>query len=369
MKANSLTLVLFLFFIFGHLQAKSHYKNTDTLKASALKPFGRTLLNRNGQLELISSAVHFGFKFKGNSFKIFASLKNQNEHNFLQYEIDGVYQRRILIDGKNSGPITIEVNGNDEHTVWIYKATEAHTGPILIESIVASNIKPINNPKLPLIEFIGNSITCGAAADPSEIPCGTGAYQDQHNAYMAYGPSVARKLSVNYLLSSVSGIGIYRTWNEDGPSMPAVYENIDFLSSTTTKWNFNTYTPTIVSIALGTNDLSYGDGKTPRKPFEEDVFVSHYIEFIKLIKSKYPSAKIALLSSPMVRGTQRNLLENCLTRIKKSIDSLYSKDKKVSIFLFPEMEAHGCTGHPNVADHQILAEQLYPFYRDLLKTN
>lgn len=142
------------------------------------------------------------------------------------------------------------------HTVWIYKATEAATGPIFIEKIIAHNISALKNPDRPLIEFIGNSITCGAAADPSEIPCGAGEYHDQHNAYYAYGPRVARILHANFLMSSVSGIGIYRNWNTDGPTMPQVYEKTDFQENSKREWNFRTYHPVVVSIALGTNDFS-----------------------------------------------------------------------------------------------------------------
>src|SRR3954469_6793562 len=104
--------------------------------------------------------------------------------------------------------------------VWIYKATEAHTGAVVIEKITGKNVKALETPKAPLIEFIGNSITCGAAADASEVPCGTGEYHDHHNAYMAYGPRVARELHANYLVTSVSGIGVYRNWNSDAPTMP-----------------------------------------------------------------------------------------------------------------------------------------------------
>jgi hypothetical protein len=149
-------------------------------------------------------------------------LADAGAHSFLQYELDGVYGKRIRIDdGNEKVPLVIHTGSTGKHVLWIYKATEAHTGDIMIDSITAENVAAVKVPKLPLIEFIGNSITCGAAADPSEYACGTGAYHDQHNAYMAYGPRLARQLRVNFLVSGVSGIGIYRTWNRDGPSMPA----------------------------------------------------------------------------------------------------------------------------------------------------
>ncbi|HMH21425.1 MAG TPA: SGNH/GDSL hydrolase family protein, partial [Puia sp.] len=219
----------------------------------------------------------------------------------------------------------------------------------------------------PLIEFIGNSITCGAAADPSETPCGTGLYHDHHNAYYAYGPRLARALGANFLMSSVSGIGIYRTWNMDSPSMPQVYEKAGLQPDDQRLWDFTKYSPSIVSIALGTNDLSNGDGKHARQPFDSTVFVDSYIKFVQLVKSKYPSAQIALLSSPMISGDRRILLQNCLTAIKEKIDALHPSGRRVALYFFSPMKARGCSGHPNVEDHAILAEQLTPFFKGLLK--
>ena len=342
-------------------------KTGDSLSANELKPYGRYIVNSAQHIELISSAVHFGFSFQGKDCSIYASIPDANGHNYLQYELDGKYQKRIKITGNNSSPIVLSADNAGAHTIWIYKATEAHTGPIIIEKIEAKNIRPIQPKTAPLIEFIGNSITCGAAADPSEVPCGTGVYHDQHNAYYAYGPRVARALGSNFLLSSVSGIGIYRNWNSDGPAMPQVYEKEDFQDNNQQRWNFRNYSPAVVSIALGTNDFSNGDGKKNRLPFDSAAFVTAYIKFVQLVKSKYPIARIALLSSPMVNGGSRIKLQNCLTAVKENIDKLYASPKQVALYFFDPMQAHGCGGHPDLEDHAILAKQLVPFFRDLLK--
>ncbi|HEY1021082.1 MAG TPA: SGNH/GDSL hydrolase family protein, partial [Flavisolibacter sp.] len=228
------------------------------------------------------------------------------------------------------------------------------------------NIISLQRPSAPLIEFIGNSITCGAAADPSDVPCGTGVYHDQHNAYLAYGPQVARALNANFLLSSVSGIGVYRNWNSDGPTMPQVYEQTDFQQNSSQKWNFNNYSPDVVSIALGTNDFSRGDGKKERLPFDSARFVNTYIRFVQQVQAKYPSARLALLSSPMINGSARELLQNCITAVKAGVDAAQPKAKPIAIFFFEPMQASGCTGHPNVAEHGRMAESLLPFFRNLL---
>lgn len=367
MRRISFLLLIISLALSGCSKSKNGQSDNNILPASSLFPSGRALLNESKHLELISSAAHVGFTFEGTECQLFAYIPDLSGHNYLQYELDGVYQKRIKVSGSGDQPMVIHAATNGTHTVWLYKATEPHTGPIFIEKIAGAGLKAIKKPDGPLIEFIGNSITCGAAADPTEVPCGSGAYHDQHNAYKAYGPSVARALNVNFVLSSVSGIGIYRNWNSDGPTMPQVYEKADFQYESQRLWNFKTYTPDVVSIALGTNDFSNGDGKRSRLPLDSAVFVGNYTQFVKQVKSKYPQAQIALLSSPMVNGDRGTRLRNYLTTVKQTIDKLYPADKPVAVFFFKTMEAKGCTGHPNVEDHGVLCEEVTPFFKGLLQ--
>ncbi len=363
MKVKILPLLLLL-----HFSCSTTKINTsgNVLPAASLAPYGRYILDDQKKLELVSSGVHFGFSFYGDSCSVYASLPETMQHNYLQYELDGVYQERIKIEPGAKEPVVISSKTAGKHTVWIYKATEAHTGAIVIEQITGTNIQAIRPKHALLIEFIGNSITCGAAADPSEVPCGSGSYHDQHNAYYAYGPRVARALGTHFILSSVSGIGMYRNWNSDGPNMPQVYEKTDFREGSLSQWDFSAYSPDIVSIALGTNDLSNGDGKKERQPFDSSHFVNHYIRFVQLVHAKYPKAQIALLSSAMVHGEKRVLLQNCLLAVKQQVDILHSGAKPLALYFFKPMQARGCTGHPSVEDHAILANELVPFFRALL---
>jgi len=95
------------------------------------------------------------------------------------------------------------------------------------------------------------------------------------------------------MLSSVSGIGVYRNWNSDGPTMPEVYDKTDFRLESNRSWDFSKVTPAVVSIALGTNDFSSGDGKKERLPFDSIRFINGYVKFVQHVKSKYPDAKVA----------------------------------------------------------------------------
>jgi hypothetical protein len=84
------------------------------------------------------------------------------------------------------------------------------------------------------------------------------------------------------------------------------------------------------------------------------------------VKAKYPQATIILLNSPMVGGERKQVFENCLVAVKNIIDRAYPTNKPVSLFFFKPMHAGGCSGHPSVGDHAVLADELLPFLRKLL---
>jgi lysophospholipase L1-like esterase len=333
----------------------------NSLPASALRPFGRTLTDEHQSLDLVGSASQVGFSFEGTQASVYVYAPAWLNHNYLQYELDGVYQKRVRILADAKSPLIVTASKSGKHTVWIYKTTEAQTGPVIIDSVTGTSLVALERPEQPLIEFIGNSISAGALADSSDVPCGQGAYYDQHNAYMAYGPRVARALGANFMVNSVSGIGIYRNANNGAP-MPQVYEKTDMQATSTNLWNFKAYSPKVVSIELGTNDIS-----KDRASFDSTQFVKGYVQFIQLVKSKYGNVQIALLSSPILNSSDDQLLQNCLTAIKKQVDAASPSDKPVALYFFKPMPMHGCSYHPSVDDHAAIAVELTPFFKDLLK--
>lgn len=123
----------------------------------------------------------------------------------------------------------------------------------------------------------------------------------------------------------------------------------------------NDFDPNIVSIALGTNDLSLGDGTKPRTDFNAEVFTENYISFVHMIFRKYPNVKVALLSSPMIGKKENDLLVSSLNKVKEHFSG-----KEIYIFEFEQIQAGGCTSHPDIDDHREIAEKLIPFYAGLL---
>jgi len=68
----------------------------------------------------------------------------------------------------------------------------------------------------------------------------------------------------------------------------------------------------------------------------------------------------------MLNGNKRELLERCLKAVKNKVDRALPSKKSVALFFFQPMQARGCGGHPNVEDHEILARELEPFFKELI---
>ncbi len=330
---------------------------------------GRVDVLEDNKAVLIGTAASVSFNFSGEKCAVLLqSIDSWEHHNYVVLELDGQYMGKVRVE---KGPVqSFEIKAVSKqkvHTLTIYKGTEATMGNVLFAGTTAKlmTITPVRKKK---IEFIGDSITSGAANDPSTTPCDQGEYFDHHNGFYAYGPILSRTIDADYLLSSVSGIGIYRNWNDEGlevPIMPAVYENL-YLTKDSFKPKYDfAFQPEIISIAIGTNDFSNGDGKKERLSFDPEKYVSSYVNFIKMLYKHNPNAQLVLTNSPMVNGEKAVIFENCLNKIKAEVD-MDKSHKPILIFKFKPMTPSGCSGHPNITEHKIMAAEYGPFLKKLL---
>ncbi len=326
---------------------------------------GRAVKNNDGSVTLIGSASSCVFNFEGKECKLY--LKNityPGDYNYVNLELDGAPNGRHKVADTAIQYIISGSVKEGTHKLIVSKATEAGNGLIVITKIEAEKITKYKKPFSKKIEFIGNSITCGYGND-LEIPCGGNSkWYDQHNAYWSYASIVAREFNMEYMISAISGAGIYRNWNTDGPTVPQQYENTFLNTDSTNKWDFKSFVPDIVTIALGTNDMSDGDG-SPRLPFDKDKFIANYKIFVSRIYNHYPNTQIVLLNSPMVHGEKAKLLEECITVIEGDINKSIKPLKPIHHFFFSPMNPRGC-GHPSIEDDKIMAGELAPFIKKLL---
>jgi lysophospholipase L1-like esterase len=295
-------------------------------------------------------------------------MKNNFEgdnHHYVAIEVDGQY---IGIRKVEYGKSRFRIVSGLEHGIHralICKATESISGYLEIGKIYCEEL--VENEHLPIrkIEFIGNSITCGAQSDTSQVGCNEGIYNDHMNAYLAYGSRVSRKLNADYVLSSVSGLGLTRTWNAEHPTIPEVYESLYLTEDKNKLWEPDAFVPDLVSICLGTNDFSEGDGSYDRKPIDQVSFVNTYIDFVKFIHDRYPGAKICLLNSPVFSGETREKLDTWLDLIVKEVNTGTSEEIAV-YYTFEKQYNSGCTGHPSIEEHKEMADELLTFYSKIM---
>jgi len=332
---------------------------------------GRLDVIDDATIGLIGPASSVSMNIMGDSAKVW--LKSTTDYDYVTLIVDDKNLGRFKIDSTSnfSIPIKFTESKSTSHRLSVYKATEANTGTIIFSGVDALSVdaqEPME--KKMKIEFIGNSITCGSAMDDSGMPCGTDDYKNYHNAYLSYGPEVSRELGVDFLLSSVSGFGIYRGWNTEADeavnTVPEVYSNLYLDGNGNKERNFSTFVPDVVSICLGTNDLSLGDGTKKREDFNSEQYIQEYIKFIEYIYTVYPDTRVALLNSPMVSGKANDTLVKCLNMVKEHFEMKTPHMRKIAIFLYSKTYQNGCNTHPDIEDHSKMALELKPFFQELL---
>jgi len=294
-------------------------------------------------------------KFKGTFCQL---LINDQElygsyHNYLEIVVDGTQFTRIKNTAKKNTINLVSNLPDGEHTLLITKATEAGMGYLEFIGFRCDELLEPNPAPERRIEFIGNSITCGYGNDQSQLTCDQGDWYDQHNAYFAYGPEVARRLNTQHMLTSVSGIGLIHSCCDMTYEMPDVYEKVN-LSPSGAVWNFTKYPADVVTVCLGQNDGIQ----------DSTAFCSAYVTFIGTIRSKYPDATIVCITSPMADNNLYNSQKNYLTGIVDYMNS--HNDSKVYKHFLSHNLTSGCDYHPNMAEHQKIADELELFLKELL---
>jgi hypothetical protein len=275
-------------------------------------------------------------------------------HNYLEVVIDDNKPIRIQTTGKNNVIKVASGLSNGPHTLVVCKNTESNIGYLEMVGLKCKSLLPVKVKPIRRIEFIGNSITCGAGSDASLVECGKGVWQDQHNAYMAYGPVTARSLNAQWHLTSVSGIGLIHSCCNMTITMPLVFDKVNLMNNTI-QWDFSKYIPDVVTICLGQNDGVQ----------DSIVFCKAYVDFIGTLRLHYPMATIICLTSPMADINLVKVMKVQLSAIVKAFND--KADNNVYKYFFSKRYYHGCDTHPDLSEHQEIAAELTAYIQKIKK--
>lgn len=305
-----------------------------------------------------ASGAYIAIRFKGTACtaQINDELLWGKVHNYIEVVVDSQPARRIQLQGKEN---TIELAknlANGSHTVLICKDTEAENGYIEPLGFTCQELLPPPAKAERKLEFIGDSITCGFGSDESEVRCGApnAQWYDQHNAWMAYGPTTARNLNSQWHLSSVSGIGLIHSCCDKKILMPQVFDKIS-MAKDSLKWNFASYQPDVVTVCLGQNDGVQDSVK----------FCSAYVGFAKTLRHYYPKAKLVFLSSPMADQPLKAALVKYIAAVRAALS--HEGERNTGSYFFKERSIKGCSSHPSMAEQQQIAQELTAYLKKEMK--
>jgi lysophospholipase L1-like esterase len=348
-------LFLFALLSLSFLQAKKHadlqfFSAGDT----QFQYVGRIDFSNPQVPRVWAPGVYITAKFKGSKCLILINDEAGGaNHNYLEIVIDGKNPYRVKLTGKVN-ELSLPAGLSDgEHTLLICKDTESNTGYIDFVGLKCEKLLSLPAKPKRKIEYFGDSITSGTGMDESAVPCGKGQWHDQHNAYMSYGARTSRNLDAQWELTAQAGIGLVHSCCDMKIVMPQIFDKV-FFRHDTIAWHFNKYIPDVVTICLGQND-------GPKQ--DSTLFSGTYINFIKTLRQHYPKADIVCLTSPMGDSMLTAVLERYLTAITGNLNA--AGDKKVHQYFFSRQYHGGCDGHPNLAEHKLIADELTAYIRQL----
>lgn len=298
-----------------------------------------TLLGDSTVLANSDSQVHFAIYVNGE--EVVNDMMNKLEKTYTVFESD------------------VE----EQCTIKILKLSESAQSTMGIKSIEVTakgEIAPTEN-KEKLIEFIGDSITCGYGVEDEN--------RDNHfktgteNATKAYAYKTAQALGADYSLVSFSGYGIVSGYTATATkvpeqTVPQYYEKLGFSYGAYLgekpddyAWDFSKRQPDVIVLNLGTNDDSYTGAKSER----QEEYVTGYIDFLKTIRKNNPDATI--ICSLGIMG------DRLFPSVSKAMQmyKMESGDTNIYSLKFDVQSAadgYAADWHPTEATHTKAAEKL-----------
>lgn len=343
---------------------------TVVMNSSNVKTVGRTYL-KDDTLWLAMSGTGVDFKYTGKELKLTiegdeASQLADNTDNYARIAIY-VNGERVVDDMVNEQEKTYDVVKSDSETtsdIQVVKLSETAMSTVGIKPVEIAKddkIEPAAE-KAHKIEFIGDSITCGYGVDDEN--------KDHHfststeDVTKAYAYKTAQLLDADYSIFSISGWGIFSGYTNNGNAkkdqqLPKYYDKVGFSYNSfdgdkpqSIDWDFSQYQPEAVVINLGTNDDSYCKSDEDK----QEEFITAYVDFLKKVREKNPSAKIFCTVGTMGNQIFASVEEVCYRYTKETGDT------NITSYMFEPQNGNedglAADWHPTEKTHEKSAQSL-----------
>lgn len=308
--------------------------------------FGRTWTKSN-KLVLDHNGTGFEVFFKGSKLK--CNFTAGITTNYIRVIIDDSDEEKYLSIAKNGLVYLANELDEGEHKVRVIKISSTAAGQLSVSDIDTDGefLFPKNERKFG-IEFIGDSITCGAgvtAKSSAEAPT-----FKNSDVTKAYSFLTAESLNAYSSIVSTEGICVKASEWVDLP-MLEMYKTYSL--NNRSKYDFNDSFDVCV-VALGTNDASY----LSAHPDYESQFKLDYIDLLSLIREKRPNANIVCVYGMM---NKNNKIENGINAAIQEME-----DSKISYKALSK-DIQGAGSHPGIEGAKKQAKELVDYINSLFK--
>ena len=351
---------IFSFFIMIMMSTISVFaSDNEVYKANApsVDYVGRVKKLDDGKVRYDWAGVYLRTRFTGTSVAIDAEDIAFEEFNVY---IDGKQTAVVSLDKKRVQLVLAKGLKKGEHMLMFQKRNEGITGKITIYSFIldkGAKLMPVTSRPQRLIEFVGNSITCGYGTESNEIdhPYDPRTADANHS----YGAIISRYFNADYMLTSHSGQGIVKNWDDTVTvsKVCMLHRFSRVLDEEEEQWDFSVK-PQLVCISLGTNDYSQAP-----KPSEAE-FTGAYRSWLKIVREKYGNVPV-LFIAPLAGEPSRSYMKRLVDDLSKTDENVYY------MALYEEMMEEepdlGPVRHPTYSGHRKMAMCIIPYISKIMK--
>lgn len=332
-----------------------------------VKKLGRTYIY-NGHLWMAFSGSGIGFEVTGTR----CAIRLRGDSTGMHQEADTMCARyAVYVDGER----TVDAMMTDaDRTVPVFEGNVVRTAKVMLVKLSESamstlavsgidtdgSIAPLPDRKH-LVEFVGDSITCGYGVDTA---CETDKFHTSNeDVTKAYAWQAADLLDVDRSMVCLSGYGVLSGWTGDPnvPSpnqlIPTYYEKIGFSYAASDgakvedwRWDFSHREPDVIVVNLGTNDASYTvDDEDKQMQYQQ-----RYKAFLEQIRRCNPHARILC-----VLGVMGDVLYKRLSMAEYEFAQEHDDGNHDRLHLkaiVPETEGYVADYHPSIITHTRVAK-------------